>query len=39
MLEMCKSLGFECRADPADPDIRLVTLSLAKLEDAAALEP
>jgi len=38
MLEMCKSLGFESRADPNDPDIRVVTLSLAELDERGALE-
>jgi acetyltransferase len=38
MLEMCKSLGFESRADPNDPDIRVVTLSLSELDERGALE-
>ncbi|WP_046865786.1 bifunctional acetate--CoA ligase family protein/GNAT family N-acetyltransferase [Microvirga massiliensis] len=35
MLEMCKNLGFQCSADPDDPDIRVVTLSLAELKEEA----
>ena len=34
MLAMCRSLGFAIRADPDDPDLRLVTLPVATIDEA-----
>ena len=35
MLAMCRSLGFSVRADPDDPDLRLVTLPVAAIDETA----
>lgn len=32
MLEMCRSLGFGIRSDPADPAIKIVTLPIAAID-------
>ena len=33
MLDMCRSLGFSIEIDPDDPDLRLVTLPVAAIEE------
>ena len=33
MLDMCRSLGFSIRIDPDDPELRLVTLPIAAIEE------
>jgi acetyltransferase len=35
MLEMCRNLGFEVRADPDEPGVKAVKLDLRRGEDAA----
>jgi acetyltransferase len=35
MLDMCARLGFEIRNDPDDTDIRIVTLPIGTMADAA----
>ena len=37
MLDLCRGLGFATRADPGDPDLRIVTLPIAKIEEPARL--
>jgi len=37
MLDMCRKLGFGIRQDPADPDIKIVTLPIAQVGDVSAL--
>jgi len=32
MLDICRGLGFAIRPDPADPDIRIVTLPISEIE-------
>jgi acetyltransferase len=39
MLDICRGLGFVTRPDPGDPDIRIVTLPIAKIEEPAQLPP
>jgi acetyltransferase len=35
MLAMCRSLGFKVRNDPDDPELRIVTLPVATIDEAA----
>jgi acetyltransferase len=37
MLDMCRSLGFSIRIDPDDPELRLVTLPIASIEEPEKL--
>jgi acetyltransferase len=37
MLDMCRSLGFSVRIDPDDPELRLVTLPVASIEEPGKL--
>ncbi|MBD2746962.1 bifunctional acetate--CoA ligase family protein/GNAT family N-acetyltransferase [Microvirga sp. BT688] len=37
MLDMCRSLGFSIRIDPDDPELRLVTLPIASIEEPGKL--
>ena len=37
MLDMCRSLGFSIRIDPDDPELRLVTLPIAAIEEPGKL--
>jgi acetyltransferase len=37
MLDMCRSLGFSVRIDPDDPELRLVTLPIASIEEPGKL--
>ncbi|WP_414471925.1 GNAT family N-acetyltransferase [Microvirga sp. M2] len=37
MLDMCRDLGFSVRADPDDPELRLVTLPIASIEEPGKL--
>ncbi len=37
MLEMCRSLGFSIRIDPDDPELRIVTLPIASIEEPGKL--
>jgi acetyltransferase len=37
MLDMCRSLGFSIRIDPDDPEIRVVTLPIAAIEEPEKL--
>lgn len=37
MLDMCRSLGFSVRVDPDDPELRLVTLPIAAIEEPGKL--
>ncbi|KFG67166.1 bifunctional acetate--CoA ligase family protein/GNAT family N-acetyltransferase [Microvirga sp. BSC39] len=37
MLDMCRSLGFAIRIDPDDPELRLVTLPIASIEEPGKL--
>jgi acetyltransferase len=39
MLDICRGLGFAIRPDPGDPDIRIVTLPIAKIEGPTQLPP
>ena len=37
MLDMCRSLGFSIRIDPDDPELRVVTLPIASIEEPGKL--
>ena len=37
MLEMCRRLGFGIRTDPADPDVKIVTLPIAAIDEPERL--
>jgi acetyltransferase len=37
MLDICRGLGFATRSDPGDPDVRIVTLPISKIEEPAQL--
>jgi acetyltransferase len=37
MLDMCRSLGFSIRIDPDDPELRIVTLPIASIEEPEKL--
>jgi acetyltransferase len=37
MLDMCRSLGFSIRIDPDDPEIRVVTLPIAAIDEPGKL--
>jgi len=37
MLEMCRSLGFSIRIDPGDPELRVVTLPIASIDEPGKL--
>ncbi|MCG7392190.1 bifunctional acetate--CoA ligase family protein/GNAT family N-acetyltransferase [Microvirga sp. ACRRW] len=37
MLDMCRNLGFSVRIDPDDPELRLVTLPIASIEEPEKL--
>jgi len=37
MLDMCRNLGFSVRIDPDDPELRLVTLPIATIEEPGSL--
>jgi acetyltransferase len=37
MLDMCRSLGFSIQIDPDDPEIRIVELPIAAIEEPGKL--
>ncbi|WP_230531235.1 bifunctional acetate--CoA ligase family protein/GNAT family N-acetyltransferase [Microvirga roseola] len=37
MLEMCRNLGFSIRVDPDDPEVRVVTLPVASIDEPGQL--
>lgn len=37
MLDMCRQLGFSIRIDPDDPELRIVTLPIASIEEPSKL--
>lgn len=37
MLDMCRSLGFNIRPDPDDPELRIVTLPVASIDEPGKL--
>jgi acetyltransferase len=37
MLDMCRSLGFSIRIDPDEPELRIVKLPIATIEEPGKL--
>jgi acetyltransferase len=37
MLDMCRNLGFSVRIDPDDPELRIVKLPIASIEEPGKL--